>query len=279
MVQGMQTRLIGRSNFWQASRDLWTYRHLTFHLAKADIESRFRRSSLGVLWAMVHPLAFTILYSLVLSSLFKQEFKDYAIYVFSGFVLWNAISAYANLGTVSFLNAVGYLKQAPIPLIVFPARVCISVTMIYFIELASFALFTLALIHFSSANAAITIMWFWAFPIGVALLLFGIPIATLAAFLNVHFRDTQQFLLIGTQAVWFASPIFFDRELFDAPAIKIWTSINPVAAFCDVFRSALIFGQSPPTQAWIVIGCWVGILWVLAMIALRWNSRRIVMLL
>lgn len=275
----METRLLGRVSLWRSLRDTWEYRHLAAHLAKSDIDSRFRRSSLGVIWAMLHPLAFTVLYSLVLSTLFKQEFKDYAIYIFSGFVVWNAISAYVNLGALSFLNSAGYLKQSAIPLVIFPTRVCLSVTWIYFIEFASLAFFSLVLIFFFGSSAQVSLYWLWAFPFGLSLVLFGVPLATFSAFLNAYFRDTQQLLLIATQAVWFASPIFFARELFDAPGLSLWSTINPVAAFCDIFRATFIFATAPPTQALLVVGVWIAGLWGLALITLWRSSRRVVMLL
>lgn len=228
---------------------------------------------------MIHPLVFTILYSVVLSSLFDQEFKDYSVYVFSGFVLWNAISAFANLGAVSFVNASGYLKQAAIPLMVFPFRVSLSIMLVYSIELVSLALYTLVVIYGFGSSAVVSWTWVWVLPIGAAMFLIGVPIATLTGFLNVQFRDTQQLLVILTQALWFASPVFFARDLFEAPILKMWSAINPVAAFCDVSRAALIYGQTPAMHSWITIGGWVLGLWIVALVVLRMQSRRIIMLL
>lgn len=273
----LRTRFVGRATFLQSLLDLWKYRHLCLRLASADIESRFRRSALGVIWAMIHPLAFTVLYSIVLSQLFKQEFKDYSVYVFSGLVLWNAIAGYINSGSNALINAGGYLKQAPIPLLLFPIRVSLTTTFVFFIECASLVAYAAIMATFFGSSVVLSINWLWVFPVGAALFVFGIPLASFTSFLNAKFRDTQQFLLIATQAVWFASPIFFSRELFETPTLRLWSQINPVAAFCDVFREPVLFGRLPSIEPMITLGVWLVILWAVALLTLRLFSRRVVM--
>lgn len=276
-VQGatLQTVRVGRMSLGSYIGAMWRYRHLMLHLASADLQSRFRRSSLGVVWAMIHPLAFTMLYSFVLANLFKQEFKDFSIYVFSGFILWEALASFVNLGALSIISGAGYLKQAPIPMLIFPLRTCLTVSVVFLLGFAAFFLYRTGMIVFFDVKAPIaTIYWLWTIPVVAALFAVGSAWATIVAFINLKYRDAQQMLLILMQALWFASPVFFAREIFDSPSLQLWTAINPVLAFCDVFRDPVLFGRPPEAQDWIVIGVWIGASWAIAVIMTAINDRK-----
>lgn len=270
----LPTSTNGRLSTWGYLGRVWRYRHLCFHLAGADLQSRFRRSSLGIFWAMIHPLAFAMLYSFMLSSLFHQDFRAFSIYVFSGVVLWDAIAAFINAGASSIINASGYAKQSSIPLIIFPIRTCLTICFILMLSFISFAAYTLAISVLFGHKVYFGILWFWVVPAFAAMFLVGIPVATLTGLLNVQFRDTQQFLIVGTQALWFSSPIFIAREIFDSPQLKYWEAINPVVAICDVFRDPIVRGVPPSLSDWAVIGVWAGVLWLLSSVFLATVGRK-----
>ena len=151
-----------------------------------------------------------------------------------------------------------------------------TVTFIFVLGIVSFALYTVAVSVLYGFAPGVTIYWLWSLPICAALFLFGVPLATITAYLNVQFRDTQQILIIFTQAVWFASPVFFARNVFDTPELQLWATINPVVAFCDVFRDPLVYGRAPDPTDWIAIGIWVCIAWVVAFWVMASSGRKTV---
>jgi lipopolysaccharide transport system permease protein len=244
-------------------------------LANADLQSRFRRSSLGVVWAMIHPLSFAMLYSLVLANLFQQEFKSFSVYVFAGFILWDAISSFVHLGSQSIINGAGYLKQAPIPMLIFPLRTCLTVTVVVLIGFVALVIYrTGVILLFGLDEPIMTIYWAWVIPLVAALFVMGSAWATIVAFINLRFRDTQQLLMILMQAVWFSSPVFFDRTVFDSPQLAVWSAINPVLAFCDAFRDPVLYGRAPEVRDWIAIGVWTGLSWLAAIVITAINDRK-----
>lgn len=272
----MKTRQVGKRNLAAYLGDLWTYRHLCLHLAKADIDSRFRRSAIGILWAMLLPLSFAVLYSLVLVNLMNQDFRETSIYVFSGIVMWEAISAFVTIGSQSIMNAGGYLRQSPIPILLFPIRTSLTIVAIAVFGIIALALYSGILQVMFGTVASFGLTWLWVAPILGALLMFGIPLATIFAIVNVKFRDTQQLIVVATQAVWFTSPVFFPRDIFDKAPLDVWSSISPVVAFLDVFRAAAVLGQVPDMADWIVIGLWTVVAWILAVTLLVTEGKRTV---
>lgn len=223
---------------------------------------------------MIHPLAFTMLYSIILATLFDQDFRDYSIYVFSGIVLWEALASFMNLGAHSIINASGYIKQSPIPLLLFPLRTCITITFVLILSFLSFAVYAGVLSLFFGVKPFISLYWLWVAPVFFALFMAGVALATIAGILNMEFRDTQQVILILVQVLWFSSPVFFAREIFDTPALKVWADINPVLAFCDVFRDPVLHAMPPDGRDLIAIAVWIGILWSIAIVMLATRGRK-----
>jgi lipopolysaccharide transport system permease protein len=276
-IQGisMETVRVGRMGLGGYLASVWRYRHLMFHLASSDLQSRFRRSSLGVLWAMVHPLMFALLYALVLANIFKQDFRAVSVYVFAGFVLWDALSSFVMQGAQSIVTGSGYLKQAPIPMVIFPVRTCLTVFAIFLLGFLAFFFYRASVILlFHQDEPILTIYWLWVVPIFALTFLFGAALSTIVAFINLKFRDMQQILQILVQALWFSSPVFFPREAFDTPALQVWATVNPVVAFLDAFRDATIHGRAPEAQDWIVMGLWIVGAWLVAIVVTAQNDRK-----
>jgi len=276
-VQGvtMETVRVGRTGLGGYLAAVWRYRHLMLHLANSDLQSRFRRSSLGIIWAMIHPLMFAMLYALVLSALFKQDIKIVAVYVFAGFIVWDAMSSFVSQGAASIINGGGYLKQAPIPMIIFPVRTSLTVLTILSLAFVAFFLFRTGVILIARIDEPIvTIYWLWVAPIFAMVFLLGSAWATIVGFMNLKFRDTQQVLQIVLQALWFASPVFFPREAFDSAHLKLWAAVNPVIGFLDAFRDVTLYARTPEPRTWMMMGAWVVGSWILASVVTAVNDRK-----
>lgn len=96
--------------------DLWAGRELAWRLAVRDISAQYRRSFLGILWALILPLANTVVWLFLNGSGIVQLQETpipYPVYVFSGTMLWAVFMASisapmqqnaANSGMLAKLN-------------------------------------------------------------------------------------------------------------------------------------------------------------------------------
>ena len=100
--------LINCQNYFQKiyqSRFFWA------HLTLADLRAKYRRSALGMLWAILQPLALALLLSFVMGNIFKISIKEYLPFIFSGLIVWEFISSVTISGCNAFVNAEIYIKQ------------------------------------------------------------------------------------------------------------------------------------------------------------------------
>ena len=125
-VYPSRTLRIEPAQSWQGLnlRELWRYRELLYFFVWRDIKVRYKQTVLGGLWAIIQPVAATLLFTVVfgrLGGLSKQVNGSYALFVYVGLSLWtfyaNAVSLAANsLVGSSHLIAKVYFPRLLIPL-------------------------------------------------------------------------------------------------------------------------------------------------------------------
>jgi lipopolysaccharide transport system permease protein len=72
-------------------RDLIAGRELAWRLAVRDISAQYRQTALGLLWALIMPLAHTLIWIFLSSSgivTIRDTALPYPVYVFSGTMIW-----------------------------------------------------------------------------------------------------------------------------------------------------------------------------------------------
>lgn len=253
--------------------DLARYRHLCWNLVGSDLRSRFRRSHLGIIWAIIQPLSFALIIAFVYGQLFGQKsFWEYAIYVFSGMLVWEFFGTVANVSLDSFQMAEGYLRQSRIPFLIFQARVPFSGTVIFGAGYVGLLIIQLAL------GVAPTFGWhillIAAFPI-VALFFF-IPMAIVMSIVGTRYRDLKYITMIALQLLYFLSPVMLTKEFLSSPHLVLLQYINPVYPLVDMFRAPAVYGELWSQDSVVTLLAWSGGFWMLALLLAVQSGRRII---
>lgn len=253
--------------------DLLAYRHLCMNLVSSDLRSRFRRTRLGILWAVAQPLIFALMLALVWGTLAKAtNYWEFALYVFTGQVAFEAFSTAVIGGQDSLTGAAGYLKQARIPFFIFQVRTVLTSMVIFFFG-------TIGVFVFAAATGAIP-------PLGLHLLLvpaffgvyvlFLVPLAMLMSVTGLQFRDVKHIAALGVQALFLMSPVMMPREIFAEPQLKFFEFLNPIVAVLDLYRAPILHGAFWNPQSMVVISLWIVGLWLAAIISSVSVGRRLV---
>jgi lipopolysaccharide transport system permease protein len=253
--------------------DVAKFRHLCWNLVGSDLRSRFRRSRLGILWAVIYPLCFSLLIALVWGSVFKAaSYWEFTLYVFSGMIVWEFFSQTIFVSMDSLLGAQGYLKQARIPFIIFQLRVPLTCAVIFLAGLLGFVALAAILqrlpplgYHYLQALAFVPMM-----------VTFVAPFALLFSVIATQFRDVRHITGIAIQAVFFVSPVMLSRDVLDQQHLHWLQYANPVVTPLKLFRDIFINGQIWTSHDLTVFGAWTCGLWVLAIAVSAQFGRKLV---
>ncbi|MCS7012831.1 MAG: ABC transporter permease, partial [Chloroherpetonaceae bacterium] len=135
--------------------ELFEYRELLWMLAYRDIKIRYAQTALGVLWALIQPLATLVIFTLVFGRVVKVDTSGvpYTLFALSGMSLWGYFSAVMSQAGSSVIGAQSIVKKIYFPRLIIPLSKAISAFVDFGITLLF--LFGMMLYHqyVPSANA------------------------------------------------------------------------------------------------------------------------------
>jgi lipopolysaccharide transport system permease protein len=219
---------------------IWEYRYFWCALVKADLRRRYRQAALGLVWSLLQPLVLTAVLCAVYVQVLHLDPRRFVPFLLSGLAFWSFLSGAVLQGCTCFHQAEPYLRQEPVPAVIFPLRIVLVLGFHLLIALAvatGFAWLTQASPNF--------IALFSLAPALLLLFLLGWSLAILAAFAYVYFPDAQHIGEVGLQILFYATPIIYPLEALPTSWLTRLLAYNPLACFLDLLRAPILTGQSP----------------------------------
>jgi ABC-type polysaccharide/polyol phosphate export permease len=225
-------------------RNLVERRALLANLVRRDFQQRYVGSSLGWLWAAVHPAVLLASYTFVFAVVLKVPVEagagtsSFALYLFAGILPWLLFQETVQRSATSIVDYSNLVTKT-----VFPS------------EMLPVSIFCANLLHhLIGAAVLLGIAWFAAAKITPALALLPVYLGLLALFtlgvswvvagLQVFLRDTTQVLAIVLTFWFWFTPIFFARERLPEQ-LRFVAQWNPLAHVVDAYRGVILAGRAP----------------------------------
>jgi lipopolysaccharide transport system permease protein len=229
-----------------APRELWRYRDLAGQIALRDITIRYRQTALGGAWAVLQPIGFMVVFSLIFGNVagISSNGLPYPLFSLSALVPWTFFSTALLLGSDSLVSNSALVSKIYFPRIFMPAGVvvagfvdlAISITILLIIVLAwgyapSVAILTLPLLVLIAGATAL-----------------GVSSALSA--INVRYRDVRYVVPFAIQLWLFITPIVYPSSSIDEPW-RTLSAVNPMVGVVEGFRWATLGTGNAP---WDLIG-------------------------
>jgi lipopolysaccharide transport system permease protein len=209
-----------------------------------DLKNKYRKSFLGLFWALLYPLLLTLMMSIILSRVFQKSLADYVLYVYIGFVVWDFVVQASTQGSQAFIFSEAYIKIQKKPLLIYSLRIsflCLVQFLISFVGVLGWKAFTSGLnvnVAWIALVYGFLILIIWSFSLGLIL-----------AYITTFFRDFGQIVLLVFQLVWYISPIFIDKSAFqNGGLLETFNDWNPVALLLNIFREPIMLGEWPSSR-------------------------------
>jgi ABC-2 type transport system permease protein len=237
---------------------------LTWTLAVTDWKLRFYGSVLGYVWTLARPFAFFGVVYVVFTEIANlgDEVQNYGVYILYGLVLFGFFAETTNACLTSLIASGNLLRKMRFPRIVVPLSVVLS-------ALFNLGMTTVAVFIFTLANG-IWPTWSWLelIPLVVLLALLATGVGMLLSVLYVRFRDVQPIWEVGTQMLFYASPVLYVATMVPESIQQAYLA-NPIAAILTQVRHAIVDPTAPSLAT--AIGDPVRILIPLGVVALAFG--------
>jgi ABC-2 type transport system permease protein len=222
-------------------RRLWI---VTRTLAVTEFKVRYFGSVLGYLWSLMRPLMlFGVLY-LVFTKVvrFGGDIEHYPLKLLLAIVLWSYFAEATGQSVMSLVTREGLLRKIYFPPAVVPLSVALTSAFNLGLNLCVVILFVLI------SGIAPTAAWLELIPLIALLLTLTVAVSVLLAVLYVPFRDIAPIWEVGTQILFWGTPIIYVIET--APeSVQRLLMANPMAALIEQARHAVIDPDAPSASA------------------------------
>lgn len=225
------------------ARNLWGYRELTLQLAHRDIVGRYRSSWLGLLWTVITPLILLAIYTFVFAVVFNARWGNdpanesrgvFALTMFCGMLLFNLFSEVANRAPTSIVDNANYVKRVVFPLEVFMVSALLTAV---FNMMVGFGVWLAGWTLITGSLPSWTLIWLPVVLVPVCLTTLGV--GWFLASLGVFVRDVGHAVFLGTQVLFFMTPIFYRVDRVPE-SFQFVMMINPLTHAVEDARRVML---------------------------------------
>lgn len=225
----------------EAATELWNARGLVRTLVERDIRVRYKRTFLGVAWAIVNPVLFMVVFTFFFqrSAHISTGGVPYALFSYIALVPWSFFSEAVTLGSGSLIGNLSLLNKVYCPREVFPVA---SLLTSAFDTLMSAVVLAVLFGFYGVAPAAesvwvpLLILIEAAFTLGLALFLSSALI---------YLRDLRYAVPLVVQLGMFASPVAYSITSIPRSLRPVYDLLDPMGPILDSFRRTVLHNQAP----------------------------------
>ncbi len=240
-----------RESIMKNLKELYDYRQMIFSLVKKDLRGRYKGSALGFLWTFLNPLLQLVVYSIVFSTIFRNNIEKFYLYLFIGLLPWMFFSSSLTVGSVSVISSKDMVKKIYFPREVLPIAYVTS----SFVNMLLCFLVVFIVMIIGGIDPNSTVHWTALLYLPIVMIVeyvLALGFAMLASALTVYFRDLEHILGIITMAWMYATPILYDVSMIQNILVEKGMGnlmhlymLNPMTPIIVAYHQILYYGQAP----------------------------------
>jgi homopolymeric O-antigen transport system permease protein len=223
-------------------REFWEFRDLLWILALRDIQIRYKQTALGILWALIQPIATVAIFTIVvgramgvesLLPVVDGERIPYPVYAFIGQVGWLFFSNSVNAASLSLVTNAPILRKIYFPRLIMPIAAMGAPVLDFAI---SFVLFFFLMVAYG-VSMGWGVLLVPVLALGMVVPALGVGL--LMSSLSVAYRDFK-YVVPFMITLWFwVTPVVFPPQIFPEH-LKWLLYLNPMYGSVEGFRSAVL---------------------------------------
>ena len=224
-----------KSRYFPNFKEILEYKDLLYFLILKDIKARYAQSVIGIGWAIIQPLFFMLVFTVIFGKLAKidSEGVPYQIFSFTALVPWTFFSNAMADSSNSLSANLSLITNIYIPRILIPLSVTVGKFIDFFISF--FILIVLLIFYDYLPDEKILLIFMYVFLMFISAFAFGLLLGTMA----IQYRDIKYALPFGIQLFMYASPVAYSTNMLPQKYHIIY-SLNPMVTVIEGFRNIFL---------------------------------------
>jgi homopolymeric O-antigen transport system permease protein len=239
-----QPPALGRVSIVAALRRLGQFADLFITLSIHRVRVRYKQSRLGILWAVLQPLAMMLAFTLMFAFLRTGPSASvpFPLFAYSALIPWTMFSSGLTNASGALTAHAALLTRVAFPREILPLTYVVAAC----VDMAIASVVLVGLMWWFGVSLTAASWWSVA---AVALLIgFLVGLGLFLSALHVRHRDIGLAMPVLMQVWLFATPVLYPlaavRTALSPPLYTLY-ALNPMAAVVDTFRRAVVLQQAP----------------------------------
>ncbi len=222
-------------------RELWASRDIIYTLAERDIRAQYKQATLGLLWALILPLAMLGIFTIIFSRTASNGVPGipYPIFAYIGILCWTFFSGSFGTGGVSLLTNNALMSKTQFP------RECFPLESIVFTAVNSVLAWIPLVLLFVLYRFVPYPTTVWVPLLILIELGFTIGVTVAISALVIQMRDLAQVLPIVVMLGLFATPVIWQFKRIPAKWQIVYGFFSPLGPVIDDTRRTMLMGLNP----------------------------------
>jgi ABC-type polysaccharide/polyol phosphate export permease len=221
--------------------ELWNAKGLVRTLVERDIRVRYKRTFLGVGWAIVNPVLFMVVFTFFFqrAAHVSTDGVPYALFSYIALVPWSFFSEALTLGSASLIGNLSLLNKVYCPREVFPVA---SLLTSAFDTLMSVVVLAVLFVAYGVAPAAQSV---WVPLLILVEVAFTLGLALFLSSALIYLRDLRYAVPLVVQLGMFVSPVAYSITSIPRAVRPVYDVLNPMGPVLDSFRRTVLHDLPP----------------------------------
>lgn len=227
-----------KTRFVEEWRDIVKSGHLLYNLVHRDLTVRYKRSILGAIWTLLHPLILVATLVIAFSYIFRFDVEHYDVYLLAGLLPWTFFAQ----TTVTAMAATAWngllMKRVRVPKSIFTLSTTISG--IVNLLVSYIPLLVIMLIRGVPFRPGLLFL-----PVSIAIMAvftFGVSLA-LSTF-SIYFHDVREMYNVALTPLLYLTPVIYPVRIVPASLQPIIRA-NPMYYMIELMRIPIHAGLVP----------------------------------
>jgi len=226
--------------------DIFKNIYIAYILGCQDIQSRYRRSTIGPFWLTISMGVTVSIIAFVFGHLFNTPLEEYLPFLASGLILWIFFTSSILEGSLCFIESESMIKELDISFITYVLRVlwrnllilAHNIVIIPFVFLFTGKDFTLFILLVVPGLFFVTFFLGW--------------VSILLAIICSRYRDVHQIISSLLNVIFYLTPILWIPSQLSIHAELTFINLNPFYHMLELIRSPLL-GKLPTAANYIIV--------------------------
>ncbi len=239
------------------------YYKYAIYSAKAELKSEVADSYLNWLWWVIEPFSFMLIYTFIFGTVFSNDEKYFASFVFLGLLAWEFFNRMINGSVKLIISNRDLVTKVYIPKYI----LLLSKSFTYLFKMGISLMILVPLMIYQG----VPFTWYMllCIPIFIVLYILTFGIGMILMHFGVTLNDLGNLTNIGLKMVFYLSGVFYNiqKRLKKKPTLSFYLlRVNPIAFCMNELRKVFLYQKLPSVEGLLV---WLGIGLVLCAIGIH----------